>query len=295
MTQQNRLPMTFGLGALLVFAGACGEVPQDLDQTETTQGALSSSFSAFTLEPSVEHHFAYGPQDTGVACYMTRLEGPTSGTDTWAALERETAGFWYLIGTSGATVTCVKLSWFQAPGSARMMMSPVGGNWGTVRVTGSSSNIVTGQKDLWWGDAVSYVAGLDGGLRHAYSNVSVHQGLTGSTPGRVSVAAASGTLIGTAASLFVGTPGAGIKAAFVGSPVSFIHTASTWKTVLMAKTSEAICFFTSIGGNLKGPNDVLKINTKMSGGNEVWALEAKAGSGGEIRVEARCMARNQPS
>jgi hypothetical protein len=296
-----------GLAALLTFVGACGVSEEELEDLETAQGALGASFTTFTLpaEPDSQFQlFEYGPDKNAYACFITRMSGPhvDNNARSWANLIRDPGGpNWYLRtdGDTSVTATCVQTSWFQATGTARWQRTTGEGNYdesdGLASASGTPSNIGTDQANIWWANAASHVTGLYGYLQHPYDNVAIQEGASGTTPSRVTVMAASNFIEGYSGSVFVGTPGTSLKAAYVGPTYQINHTGSSWSTTYMAKTSEAVCFFTQIGGRLAGPDDVLKINTKVLNGVERWALEAKAGSGGEIRIKARCMARQQPS
>jgi hypothetical protein len=294
----------FGTIVLLTTVVGCGLDDVDSAEIEPLEGALGADFTTFSLpgDPNVEfQQFAYGPDKNDYACFLGAISGPRNGTFSWGNLIRDPTGTrWYLrsAGENPVSANCVRVSWFQTVGTARLQRTTGEGSLdhtdGSAWAEGSAANIETDEVELWPARAASHVTGVYGYLRNRNSHIRIEKGALGTTPARVKVTSASGYLQAYSGSFFAGTPGTTMRAAYVGPTYGFAHSGGKlWRTEVMARTSEAICFFTQIGGDLTGPTDTMTIRPRVVDGVERWVLEARAL--GIVVVEASCMARIQPS
>jgi hypothetical protein len=147
----------------------------------------------------------------------------------------------------------------------------------------------------WNGDAATFLAGVNGHLRGGGEHARIVQSFDGSKPSDLRVGSAAGYLKAWAYSFFAGTPGSPAKFFQEGKEFSLDHVGSLFSpTLWMAKTEEAMCYFTKLQGQFDGGGDWARIVPALDSNLvERWRLEARGGVDAEVFAAARCYLRDQ--
>jgi hypothetical protein len=298
----------FVVPALLAIACGCGTEEAEVESTSSPL-VLGGPYFQTMVTPD-DLRAVSGPDANDWACYLTRVAGRVDGNFTTAEISAANPNWRLFSDAPGTTATCVDLSWFRAPGPERWARAtrdgqladdpdPAGGaiNDGYA-IVNAGFGCQAVKAPLWFGDAGSYISIFHSINPNSGTSLSIEEG-TATTPSyavasQCSLFSPAGTQGVASGSIFIGTPGAGIPAAYVGGTYSVTSRSTNWTMVTMAPSNQAVCWFTKLTGAMPG---VIKIEETSDGH---WRLLGKSAPGGlgvdtTFTVQARCYARNQPS
>ena len=150
----------------------------------------------------------------------------------------------------------------------------------------------------WWGDAATFMTGIEGGMFGGGELVSIEQSEDPSSPSELWVDLCQGSLTVVGRSIFVGIPSSGRQVKFkgpggVGSAAAAGEYAVDRGIVTMARKDEAFCYFTHIQGAFAGAGEMAEITTVTDAfDNESWALHTRSQQG-MLYARARCVLYDQ--
>jgi hypothetical protein len=208
-------------------------------------------------------------------------------------------------GTTG-TVTCYRRSDFIGVGSSNIIspefqVQDYGGDCPPWPLACGTSPPQPTLATVWQGDAVTMLTGMAGDFRGSGEFIEVRQALTGSASSKIAAQSdvdEDYTKI-RAHSFFVGTPGAGRAARFIG-PGGLRGTANVGEfeaggvtgmsRVRMASRNEAFCYLTHVGGAFSKADNSVNIETDEFG---FWTLAVNSPGSSRAKARARCMLLDQ--
>jgi hypothetical protein len=160
--------------------------------------------------------------------------------------------------------------------------------------------------NAWQGDAALMISGITGQFNGGGEYVETDQAGSAWDFNQLIVAAQSPNGVGGwAQTLFVGIPQSGFNPTFFGpnagpaiSNEAGVYSASTSAghapaMTVMAKTSDAFCFFTRISGAFAGGGESVAIQTAIFEGVEHWTLNVSSQQNNGTSAQARCYGLNQ--
>jgi hypothetical protein len=208
-------------------------------------------------------------------------------------------------GTSG-TVTCYRRNAFTGVGSSNIIspefqVQDYGGDCPPWPWACGKSDPTPTLTTVWQGDAVSMLTGMAGDFRGDDEFIEVRQALTGSASSRIAAQSdvEEDYTRGRAHSFFVGTPGAGRAARFIG-PGGLRGTANVGEfeaggvtglsRMRMASRNEAFCYLTQVGGAFSNAANSVSIEADEFG---FWTLAVNSPGSSRSKARARCMLLDQ--
>lgn len=288
--------LLFGIG-LAVLPVACvaqagdsdgsgGGTAVDIERGEHI-AALAQELNS-CLTPKVEWNQAWYPsgfalrlQPSGThVCALHRVQGNFRGDgESLRVYIDPNDGYWYLQGTShqqgvDGTASCVRRSCFSGDAPNENWLS------GESRVetfypkTGCISRAV----DMWWGDAATLITGFSGRFDGRGEKIQIFQSPNPNTPSQLIGITCGGDAIAYGYSFFVGAPG-GINPVKLwtnssGQTESTVDSVDGPWQLDLARTDQAFCYFSEVGGKFRGDGEWASLNAVQSGGGEVWRLAA---------------------
>jgi len=248
-------------------------------------------------------------------CVLTRVTGHFQGGGEQVLLSLEQSGVanaageastWILGGSSlqkgvSAAAYCFRKDKFLSSGTAR---------WNSERFATnakSGASCVTSSTEAWWGDAATYLSGMTGNFAGGGESIRIDQSSAGFTPSLLVAKSCQPFLGGYAQAFFSGTPHTGTVAQFWGpsgkgaASVAGEYTVSATSlnpskvsSIRMAPVSEAMCYFTRIGGKFRGGGEYVEIVPETNRqGLTVWVLRAQSLQSDGVSAGARCYRRIQ--
>ncbi|MBV8869127.1 MAG: hypothetical protein JOY65_06895 [Acetobacteraceae bacterium] len=258
-------------------------------------------------------------------CFLNRVTGEFRGSGEKVLVYHEN-GNWYIGGTSqqqdlGGNALCVRWNAVSSTLGATRMISEgfaIQGqhNQGTFDTILNDLPLVPHPSDadavhswtrkIWWGDAVSYLAGMSGQFDGGGESISVFQSTDPRGPSVLAAhsEAKDGFMRASGISVFFGQPHSGQLARFWGPnggnrPIQAageygVNSAAGPADVAMAPYDQAFCFFTRISGKFRGGGEFVSIGVNPS--DNRWHLSARHLSGGApdgVAATAHCVMLHQ--
>jgi hypothetical protein len=201
------------------------------------------------------------------------------------------------LGTSSGrgSITCTRYTNFlHDAGGVRWL----GTGWGATEWGGGSPK-------MWWGDAASFLMGIQGEYAGGGEVAKVIQSTGATTPSVLDIVGEAFDNNGAHGnSYFVGIPGSGKLVRLYGyrdgswvrgsvkSSATFefnVSTTSGFSSYWLPPRDRAFCYLTRVGGEFDGGGERLQIT--VEGDN--WFLRAQAAAGKHVAGAVRCMAYDQ--
>jgi hypothetical protein len=308
-------PVLLGvLGGSLCMLSACGDAGDDGsgghaqfgagtadEQVGTVKQALNTSWNVATGAGHNANVYLGSASDQ--VCVLTYVSGQLNAYGHNVDVRADSYGNWWLTtgtGISYAEAHCFGFDAFlTGTGTARWLSS----NAYLVDSDGNPSTSVS--TNMWWGDATTFLSGIDGTFSGFGERGKTFQSGSGFTASTFWLGLSHPTRA-AAYSFFAGTPGSGVPAKFYNNTEYSVSlgAASPFpapQEVRMAPEGDAMCHFTSLSGNFSGAGETAAIYTKLYNGVSHWYLYVQSGNGGaggvnqhkEIAAKARCFLRQQ--
>lgn len=242
----------------------------------------------------------------GGICFLSRVSGRFEGSgesvDIWVA-----DGAWWLSGgskQSGVTSAAHCLPWSCFTGIGRLSATwEARARWVRDQWDGCE------QQEVFTlaGDAATYLSGISGKLVGGGESVAIWQSARPGTPSKLVAHSCQSYVRGSAYSLYPRQPGKPVRLLGPGSEETEYRVSSETDgaegkaagEALMADASQAVCYFTYLGGGFRSGDEVAEISladAPDASGKKVWKLTAKSGAAGKpggISARAACLALKQ--
>lgn len=246
------------------------------------------------------------------ACFLTRVSGSFRGGGEQVRVYTD-KGSWWLGGSSkqdgvGGTAHCLRWNEFTFLGGGDVRWAS--GEFSTSMEAESCSVLPFIDfpppylpANTWWGDAGTYVSGVQGRFDGGGEYVRIAQSAQGSDPSQVGAGTkvCGNSVTGYARSIFVGRPQTGTLAKFHGPgtiwpatmPAAHEYAVSSAKgpaQLQLPSADQSVCYFTHVGGKLRGGGEFVELAID---GARNWRLTAQHKGGGApdgVFARARCYA-----
>lgn len=175
--------------------------------------------------------------------------------------------------------TCVPKSDF--------LLGPSNVFWESGNVVNQKFQGGSGAKDLWLGNAISYIDGVHGWFEGGGEFAQIEPGWP-NTPSQLNVRTQNSSAVsGVARSLFLGIPGV------TDTRRTGMVSSSGNKKQLLLPTRDGVCYLTRISGDFNGSEERIRISPVVDAqGTEWWQFETHAGRG-KAYATAECVLYNQ--
>jgi len=294
--------LTPPLFALFAPLGCGGEpLAEEEEPLGVLRESLNGCYAMAAVSPGQTAHLLH--PDVGF-CYLTKISGAFSLEYSGSA---EVAvgfdGYWQLTTTGNVTAegTCVRRSCLypkQADDTIMMSRTP-GGTFGVGRTGGSCASRSSG---TWHGDAATALTGMNGEFDGGGESIRVAQSTSGTVASSIIAQVCNDEHVGGGAeTLFVGTPGTGKPALFVGpsgvtapfSQTGGFSLTSFQAPINMARSDRAMCYLSRVAGKFRGGGERVQIKEVMVGSFPHWQLSASARQSDGVQVSANCFKLEQ--
>lgn len=228
-------------------------------------------------------------------CVLIGIGGKFMGTGEQAGIWHD-AKFWYLGGKSQQQGVHAYAYCFARSKFTSSALDAVRWSSDDIRLTKGGGGCHSAVKLAWWGDAMTAISRVAGGLRGFGERAEVQQATQASLPSQLVTTTCQGTLDVTAYSLFVGKPGGvkpmvGASATGTPTPTGYEFSLDHDGDVAMSSADASVCYLTAISGTFNGNAEEIRIIAVSSDGR--WHLRVKHASGQGIRARARCIMFDQ--
>lgn len=258
------------------------------------------------------------PVSTDV-CVLTRVSGNFRGGGEGVHLDTSGA-YWRLWGTSdqqgvGAGATCYRRDAFTTPSGMARWVSPQT----AVAWTHSGNCDNDHHADSWWGDAATFLTGMQGSFAGGGEGGYIDQSVNGFAPSVLHGHACQegNTYSFEARAFFAGAPNTGRPARFVYPLNGAADRTTTYnagdnagvmglddfapQSAVLARTDDAMCYLTAVGGNFRGGGEYVDLSPQIISGVQRWVLSAHSGQTAGflglipagVMGQAACYARHQ--
>ena len=287
-----------------VAAAGCGGDPLD-DGTGGGPGvadepvaqvaeALDSSWATGPFTWDQGHSDVRMMSATTHVCVLTTVRGEFDGGGEWIRSEVLSDNYWYLRGDSQASgvraqAFCFDKSKFLANGDARWISD-------AFYASDNTSGCNGGWTNTWWGDAATFLSGVQGEFDGSGERGAITQSTTPFSSSALRAESCAGWLRASGHSFFAGTPHSGQTAKFWGGERTVSVSKGT-DEVQLAPTGDAMCYLTRVEGYFNGSGEHVVIYPKYVNGLEYWYLKATHSTtdavGQWVSGRARCYRRDQ--